>query len=469
MADSARADELSKEIDGILTPVLPEQAIRNIRDALAVYMPRRRECLDDLLKILADESESTRETARAWTERCNSTRSAIPGIFENILRNIMLPTEAAAVGYRWHLTLVANEDKFFAALAKVNAAEVRDYLVANRQNLKSYTDTLDQKWRTIVGEGNKLQTDEKKVYDEMVDMTKRIVSEFAESERTMYEQTRQGGNLVLKGVEKGADIIEWVFDLPEGTADVLEKAAEALRERNEKWLEGNQYLQGRLANYKALVQAEKGGVLPLFKETRRQVYEYWDRNNAERARDWLAKAKSSLEEWLTACPTYGQQDDAKRFYEEAFKLVEKHLNNVEAVASEFESTWNGVFKGALAPTTIDELIDTAAWRMNAETLAAIRTPSVVDELVKKMDGYYEESLAAPLEKLREHVQEIKELTDDQRAEALRAVDLVRKRAEDSVKARVKTLQQQVAASLNWFQPDAIQKSFDRTEMQGSLE
>jgi hypothetical protein len=27
----------------------------------------------------------------------------------------------------------------------------------------------------------------------------------------------------------------------------------------------------------------------------------------------------------------------------------------------------------------------------------------------------------------------------------------------------------VAASLNWFQPDAIQKSFDRTDMQGSLE
>src|SRR5262249_61132135 len=108
----------------------------------------------------------------------------------------------------------------------------------------------------------------------------------------------------------------------------------------------------RPANKKALVQAEKGGVLPLFKETRRQVYEYWDRNNAERARDWLAKAKSSLEEWLTACPTYGQQDDAKRFYEEAFKLVEKHLKNVEAVASEVERTWNGVVKGGRGPRTL---------------------------------------------------------------------------------------------------------------------
>jgi hypothetical protein len=463
---TGRADELLTEIEGLLQPVLPEQAIRNIRDAIGVYMPRRRECLEDLLEILADESESTRETARAWTDRCNAMRAAVPGIFENVLRNIVLPTEAAAVGYRWHMTVVANEDRFFSTLAAVNAAQVRDYLVANRQSLKNYTDMLDQKWRTIVGEGNKLQSEEKKLYDEMVDMTKKIVSDFAAAERTVYEKSRQGGNYVLIGAEKGADLIEWVLNLPDGTADAIGKAAEALREENERWLEGNQYIQGRMANYRALVQAEKGGVLPLFKETRRQVYEYWDRNNVERARDWIARAKRSLEDWLTACPTHAQQDDAKRFYDEAFKAVEKHLENVEAVASEFETRWNGVFKGALATTTIDELLDTASWRMNAETLVAIRTPALVDELVKKMDGYYEESFAAPLDKLK---QQVDGLSDEQKAEAVRAVELVRKSAEESVKARVKSLQQQVAASLNWFQPDAIQKSFDRTDLQGSLE
>jgi hypothetical protein len=325
---------------------------------------------------------------------------------------------------------------------------------------------LDQKWRAIVGEGNKLQSEEKKLYDEMVEMTKKIVSEFAAAERTVYEKTRQGGNYVLTAAEKGAKLIAYVLDLPDGTDDAIEKAAEALREANEKWLEGNQYIQGRLANYRSLVQAEKGGVLPLFKETRKQVYEYWDKYNPERARDWIAKAKRSLEDWLTACPTHAQQDDAKRFYEEAFKALEKHLKNVEAIASEFESKWNGVFKGALATTTIDELLDTASWRMNAETLVAIRTPSVVDELVKKMDGYYEESFAAPIEKLR---QQVDGLSDEHKAEALRAVELVRKHVEESVRARVKSLQQQVAASLNWFQPDSIQKSFDRSDLQGSLD
>jgi hypothetical protein len=467
MADfTGRAEELLKEIEGSLQPVLPEQAIRNIRDAVGVYMPQRRDCLEDLLKILADESESNPETARAWTDRCNVMRAAVPGIFDNVLRNIVLPTDAAAVGYRWHMTLVANEDRFFAALANVNAAQVRDYLVANRQSLKSYTDVLDQKWRAIVGEGNKLQSDEKKLYDEMLEMTKKIVSDFAAAERTVYESARQGGNVVLTVAEKGAKVIEQVLGLPDGVSDSIETTATVLREENERWLAGNQYILGRMANYRSLVQAEKGGVLPLFKETRRQVYEYWDRNNAERARDWLARAKRSLEDWLSACPTPAQRDDAKRFYEEAFKAVETHLKNVETLASEFESKWNGVFKGALAATTIDELLDTASWRMNAEMLVAIRTPSVVDELVKKMDGYYEESFAAPLDKLK---QTVEGLSDERKAEAVRAVDLVRKRVEESVKARVKSLQQQVASSLNWFQPEAIQRSFDREDMHGSLE
>ena len=173
-------------------------------------------------------------------------------------------------------------------------------------------------------------------------------------------------------------------------------------------------------------------MLPLFKETRKQVYEYWDKNNIERARDWMKKFQSSLEsEWVSACPTYAQQDDAKDFYKAAFERVEKHLKAVEYVAKRFEEKWNGVFKGALAPKTIDELVDSTAWRTNAETLISIRTPAVINDLLDKMDGYYEESFEAPLEKLKDKVED---LSGEAKEETLRAVDQ-RAQARGGIRAR----------------------------------
>ncbi|MEO8061929.1 MAG: hypothetical protein ABI821_04185 [Pseudomonadota bacterium] len=464
MADfSKRPDEMLKELE-VVRSVLPEQALKNFQDAIAKYKSWRRDALEDLLEVLEEDDDD--ESARSWVDLCNTMRADAPEFFEDALKNIVLGTEAAAAGYRWQLTLMANEGKFFEELGKANAAQVRDYLVTNRESLRDYTQTLDQKWRTIVDEGNKLQSEEKKLYDEMLEMTKRIVEDFGATERTYYEQMRNLAQYPLIVAEKLGGTIADLAGLPDGVGEIGEQIAEKLRDRNAAWLESNRALQGRAANYRSLVQAEKGGVLPLFKETRRQVYEYWDKNNVERARDWLKKFQSSLEsEWVAHCPTYGQQDDARDFYRAALERVEKHLQAVETVGKEFEEKWNGVFKGALAAKTIDELVDNTPWRVNAETLVSIRTPAVVTELLKKMDGYYEESFEQPLAKLKDKAED---LTGEMREEALRAIELARKRVEQSVRDRIKAFQAEIGASLRWFDPDEIKKTLDRSELEDGL-
>lgn len=461
---SKRPDELLKEIEAIRS-VLPEQAVKNLQEAVAKYKPWRREALEDLLKVLEEDDDD--ESARSWSDLCNTMRADAPEFFEDALKNIQLSAEGAAVGYRWQLTVMANEGKFFEALGKANSAQVRDYLTANRESLKAYTETLDQKWRAIVDEGNKLQSEEKKLYEEMLAMTRRIVEEFTATERTYQEKIRYVGQFPLLAVEKLGGTAADLVGLPDGAGEAAEKAAEWLREKNQAWIESNKALQGRAANYRSLVQAEKGGVLPLFKETRKQVYEYWDKNDIERARDWMKKFQSSLEsEWVSACPTYGQQDDAKDFYKAAFERIEKHFKAVEDVAKRFEEKWNGVFKGALAPKTIDELVDSTAWRTNAETLISIRTPAVINDLLDKMDGYYEESFEAPLEKLKDKVED---LSGEAKEETLRAVDRARKRVEESVRARIKAFQSEVGASLKWFEADEIKKTLDRADLEDGLD
>lgn len=278
---SKRPDELLKEME-VFKSLLPEQAVKNLQDAIAKYKSWRREALEDLLKVLEEDDDD--ESARSWSDLTSTMRAEAPEFFEDALNNIQLPTEGAATAYRWQLTVMANEGKFFEALGKANAAQVRDYLCANRESLKAYTETLDQKWRAIVDEGNKLQSEEKKLYEEMLAMTKRIVEEFTTNERTYQEKIRYVGQFPLLAIEKLGGMAADLAGLPDGAGEAAEKVAEWLREKNQAWLESNRTLQGRAANYRALVQAEKGGVLPLFKETRQQVYEYWDKNNLERAR-----------------------------------------------------------------------------------------------------------------------------------------------------------------------------------------
>jgi hypothetical protein len=465
MADfSKRPDELLKEITAIES-VLPVQAVKNLQDAVSKYKVWRGDALNDLLQMLGEDDEEA--TARRWSDLCQTMRADAPEFFEDALKNIQLDTEGAATGYRWQLTVMENEGRFFEGLAKVNAAEVRDYLCANRESLRAYTDALDQKWRTIVDEGNKLQSEEKKLYDDMASMTKRVIDEFTQAERTAAEQMRYAGQFPLLAIEKLAGTFADVAGLPDGVGEAAEKLAEYLREKNQQWLENNRAIQGRAANYRALVQAEKGGVLPLFRETRQQVYDYWAKNNLERARDWISKFRTSLEsEWVTACPTYGQQDDAKDFYKEAFTYIEKHFKAVEDVAKHFEEKWNGVFKGALAPKTIDELVDATSWRVNAETLISIRTPEVINKLLDQLDGYYEESLEKPLAALKDKADD---LSGEARQQTVDAVDRARKRVEESVRARIQQLHNEVGASLRWFESEEIEKTLDRSELVGELD
>lgn len=465
MADfSRRPDEMLKELE-VVRSSLPEQAVKNFETAIASYRTWRRDALEDLLKLLEEEDDD--ESVRSWIDLCSTMRADAPEFFEEVLNNIQLSTDAGVVAYRWQLTLIANEARFFETLGKVNAAEVRDYLVTNRKSLRAYTEALDQKWRTIVGEGNTLQSEEKKLYDEMLAMTNRIVDEFKAMDRTYQEKVRYVGQFPLLAVEKIGGTIADLAGLPDGVGEAAEKLAEWLRQQNEAFLEGNRALQGRAANYRSLVQAEKGGVLPLFKETRRQVYEYWDKNNVERARDWMKRFQQSLEsEWVTSCPTYGQQDDAKDFYKAALERVDKHLKAVEAVGKEFEEKWTGVFKGALAPKTIDELVDATTWRVNAETLVSIRTPEVVTGVLNKMDGYYEESFERPLKSL---IDKADDLPNAGRQEAMQAIELARKRVEESVRDRIRAMRNDIGASLRWFESDEVKKTLDRSELESNLE
>ncbi len=239
-----------------------------------------------------------------------------------------------------------------------------------------------------------------------------------------------------------------------------------MKTRIELSLELNPLIQERVANYRNLVQAEKGGLLRIFKERRQQVYEYWNKNGSDTSRVWLDRSRSSLDDWLSACPTSGQKEDAKRFCVEAYSLVEKHWKRVEEVGKAFEDKWSGVFYGALRPTTEDKLIDSVAWGRNAQSLNDLKIPELREAFVKSLEDVYEVSFSQPLSKLQAFVDS---LPDEQKAQASQAVATIRQKIESDVRDRIKTLQKQIGDSLAWFQSSSIEQTFDRSELKGVIE
>lgn len=474
---SSRTDELLKEIDA-MPASLPEEGRKKMREAVTAYVALRKAALDDLLKILEDASESATDTAGNWRSRCDSARSSLADPLENALKNVVLDAEAAAAGYRWQMETKAKEEQFFSTLSGINAASVRDYMVKNLKSLKDYTATLDEKWKKIASEEDKLQAEEQKLYKEMLDMTNGIIKTLAEKERTFQEKAVAAAAKAAAVAAKSKElskaalekIIEFVtgmgVEFPDEYGDLAAMGAEQLKDALEKWLANHALFKARVANYQALVQAEKGGILPLFRETREDVEEYWQKNGTEPAKRMIEGGKSSMDSWLSGLPTSAQKDDAKRFYDAAYAALEKHFKAVESAAADFEKKWNGIFKGALSPTVGDELVDSAAWRMNARTLAEIGTPDLVDALIKRMDGYYEVSFEEPLDQLKAAVEQFPE---EHRANAVRAVEEVKKSVEASVRDRIKDMHRQIAESLNWFKPAEIEKVFDRGELKDALD
>ena len=352
------------------------------------------------------EEEDDDESARSWNDLCSTMRGEAPEFFEDALNNIQLDTEAAATGYRWQLTVMSNEGKFFEALGKANAAQVRDYLCANRESL-AYTRRAGSEvahhrprgQQAAVGGTEALRRDARddQAHRRGIHRHRALVT----------EQIRYVGQFPLLAAEKLSGTAADLAGLPDGVGEAAEKTAQWLREKNQAWLENNRTLRGRAANYRALVQAEKGGVLPLFKETREQVYDYWDRNKSSvRATGCRSSGRSLENEWVTACPTYGQQDDAKDFYKAAFERVE-HTSRRSSRWRRSSRTSGTASSRARSRRKPSMSCSTRhAWRMNAETLVNIRTPAVIDGLLDKMDGYYEESFAAPLEKLKDKAEDL---------------------------------------------------------------
>ncbi len=444
---------------------LGDEARRRHTEAIAQYMQSRNPCLNALLELIKDDNAGNRQNAPRWTSLCASMDRVPEDCFIAEIRilSAMVGVSPATLGEQAG-RIIQTEKQFFSTLANVNVAAVRDYLVANAQDLQTYTDGLSRAWEEIKQQSEEAHQDERDSYKEILELVNEGALRLAEDKNSLREKAAEIASRVFEATGRVASIIEYILNLPEGTGDLIEKIMEFLKDRTEAWSKWNQYLAERYDKYRSLVDREKGGALPIFKECRQQVYDYWNEKGTKASRVWPNTARSSIDNWRSSCPTTGQRDDADRFSADVYKAIDEQWKKVEAVGKTFEEKWNGVFQGPLTPTTQDKLTDSIAWKQNANSLIAVGVVELAQAFLKDSDDVYGASLTEPIRQLQEAAEKLPDEVEH-KGEAVQAVIALRDKIRSEVADRLKSLQEQIDKAAKQLDRNTVEKLFDRSDIE----
>lgn len=449
-----------------INPPLPDEYYSAYRDAVGNYMSMRNGCLNALLELVADESTGNTDNASRWRTLCSDALSGIEGCFRDqleLVSKIDGPNDLPALG-GVAVRAVDEEKQFFTRLADVNAAAMRDRLVCNAEELKQYTEQLGDIWERIMSDVEDSNKEQRASYDEIVALAKKAVNQLAEADRTQKEKAEKTGSKILWYASKLAGPVATALNIPipdlaQSTFDILTEWGSAYLDL---WTEIHPQLLTRLANYRSALSREEGGVLPVFRQCREQVHSYWNERGTRVSSVWPDLARASLDDWKSRCATSAQRDDADRFSADVYSKIKDRWRCVKDVADDFEKKWTGVFYGALAPTTQDQLTDAPHWKESCDALVSMEISEIGRAFLNNCDEIYGASLSDPIAQLKSAADN---LPDEPKAQVKEAIQKIEEKIQSEIKDRIAALHQGIGKTLDWFTPDSIRQTFDRSELE----
>lgn len=462
-----RAEELLNAMESI-EPHVNDALLSAHREAVGRYMQARNAILTSLIELVNDESAST-DSASRWTALCESLASGIDNTFMAEIRLItaIVGPSALVLGEQVGRA-VKEENRFIELLSKVNAALVRDYMVQNTRELQSCTEGLSKAWEDIIKQADEAKQDQTSIYKEIADMAREVVNALAVEEKNLLEKSAEYGAVALDGISHLADIIAEVLKLPEGANFAIEKLSEFLKEYAEEWVKKNKYLLARLEAYRSSLKQEEGGALPIFQSIRLQIYAFWNEKGTRASSVWWDRARASLDDFKSNCPTSGQKEDAEAFTKAIRDAIEARWRKLQDIGKDFETKWDGVFKGALAPTTQERLDDEIAWQQNSDSLIALKAYELGQVFIQRTGEILESGYIEPTDKLMDALQALPDETEN-KLKLLSAVKELREKIQGEIRDRIKELQSQVRDAIDALEPEKIKTALARDELRKLLE
>lgn len=333
--------------------------------ALDEYLSHRQECLDSLVRIIAETSADAKQE-QAWLYRLDGCREDAARLGEAVKSISGTPSIGA---FNFVGVTQVEEVNFFTNLTKTKVGERRDKIAVNGKNVADMTSKLDEKWRYLFDQDNSLDEYEKRIVEQVGALIDESLDESDKQRRTIKEQLVGNVNEVAKFVKKwGKGIREALQHVPSEEVQVLrhalegiEKVAPAIDAYAKIYLKTNADYIARSADYASLLQSEKGGIYVLFGGFRRDTEEFLKTNGFDLAKIDYQAASDALSSWASSSATSGQKSDAESFSKEVLGKLSTQLSVTEKAFNEFVSHHKSKFFGPIAPEIKEALAETRVW------------------------------------------------------------------------------------------------------------
>ncbi|PYS88275.1 MAG: hypothetical protein DMF64_20915 [Acidobacteria bacterium] len=388
-----RKRELSEALTRI-QPTIPIDEQLSFALRLDQYITARDEALVSMCALIADTGDAKRETD--VRDKLARGRDAFKDTLGNALSSIQTPSLPGLV---FHNMVVADEDRFWKSLEKLNLGALRDNLMLRKEILKAYTENLKEKWETMTMENRPLLEAEKLATNQVIAWLDKSTDESANKMQQAKKATVDLGE-AIRGVQR--DTTEYCADLARKFAEKYmadnevdrkiagEIWANLVRElRPGDWLRTKlstvligefkdlpkhvlealkiyavtvnyEYTQ-RAATYRDNIRKQTDGIFAVFSQTRRDTDAFIKNNGFDVAKKQYQDAIDTLNRWVTDLPTDGLKKDGKDFSDAVIKGLSQHMTAMEQIFNNFIKENEGRFFGPLGPNIQQALAGEREW------------------------------------------------------------------------------------------------------------
>lgn len=366
---------------------LPIEEVLNLADAMDRYFAARDEVLTSLFAIVGDTGDNKRESD--WKDKLARGCDALKNTLDNALRSVELPTLARLA---FEQMAVADENRFWSSLEKLNLGTRRDDLMLLGQNLEWYVTILEKKWETMKVENGALEDYEKRATSQIAAMVDEAIGQTAPLTARLKEAVTATGEAILNIPREIKDSLtanaEARLELKDDTAKMVADACDAIMSSFMKIKLGEYsrvldagkaavenyavFLKGdysaRVLEYRDKIRRQTDGILVVFSQTRRDTDEFIKKNGFDVAKAQYQEAKDALNRWITDLPTDGLKSDGKEFADALADGLSRHLTGMETMFNRFVSQNQGRFFGPVGPDIEQALLETRFWDDTLATL-----------------------------------------------------------------------------------------------------
>jgi len=365
-------DARASELRAILARKLAQKELTDEKErdvlarALDDYLRARTQCLEDLVRIVEETSQSRTEQERAWDDRLGGCKQDASRLGDAI-KSISGTPSVGAFNFV-NLTQV-EEEKFFSGLERVQVGERRDHLIENQKNVTDMSQRLDEKWRSLFEQDNSIDEHEKQIVDEIGEIIDRAYDAADRERRTIKEKLVAGVDQAVKVVKKynkplvyllgaltGADLeqLKQAIEVIKGSEPAVDAFSKIYLKTNEEYI-------ARSNEYARLLQSERGGIYILFGSIRQDTEEFVKKNGFDQAKLEYRAAVDAMASWTSGTATSAQRSDADAFGRDVLGKLSNHLAETEKRFNEFVSRHKGKFFGPIAPDIKESIAETRVW------------------------------------------------------------------------------------------------------------